>query len=312
MTTTKNGIATRAIHGTHARPRGMDAVNMPLAHASTFPFRSFAEARATVEGEAVRDDYSRYGNPTVRAAEETLAQLEGADDCVLFSSGMAALTAVTMTLVGAGQHVVLLTECYRPTEQLIVETFGRFGVRITLCPHHDIDALKAAIEPGQTRMVLTEWPTNPHIRVADLKAIAAVCNEVRSVRLVVDATLISPANARSLEWGAHIVVHSATKYLGGHNDLLAGAVCGRAGLMELVRAVRSRTGAMLDPHSAFLLSRGMKSLVPRMAMHNENAQRVAEFLESHPFVTRVWYPGLPSHPDHALAADCFKGCSSLM
>jgi cystathionine gamma-synthase len=310
--TRQNGLSTQAIHGTHARPRGLNAVNMPVANASTFPFTSFADARAAVEGEVLRDDYARYGNPTVRAAEEALALLEGADDCVLFSSGMAALTAVVMTLVSAGQHVVLLTECYRPTEQLLVDTFGRFGVRTTLCPQNDIDALKSAIEPGTTRMVLTEWPTNPHIRIADLTSIADVCNEVRGVRLVVDATLASPANGQSLQHGAHIVVHSATKYLGGHNDLLAGAVCGRKGMMELVRATRSRTGATLDPNSAFLLSRGMKSLMPRMALHNANAQRVAEFLENHEFVSRVWYPGLPSHPDHELAKRYLKGSSSLL
>jgi cystathionine gamma-synthase len=311
--TRKSGTSTTAIHGGLPEPRPMNSVNTPVVFASTFPFQTFAQAQAVVERSDDREDYARYAHPTVRAAEKVLAALDGGQDAVLFASGMAALTAVMMTFLQADRHVVLLTQCYRPTEQLVTDTFARFGVRHTLVAADDTDALQAAIEPDATRLVLMEWPTNPHIRVADLKAIAAICKPYRQLRLVVDATLSGPATARPLELGADIVVHSATKYLSGHNDMLAGAVVGRAGWMELVRDTRSRTGATLDPHSAFLLARGLKTLAPRMALHHSNALSVAQFLDTHPLVERVWYPLLPSHPDHARALDLMPaGAGGLM
>jgi cystathionine gamma-synthase len=306
------GLATRGVHGREARPRGMSAVTTPIVAASTFPFESFDDAVAVVERRLMRDDYVRYGNPTVRQAEEHLAALEGAEDAALFSSGMAALTAVLMTFLQAGQHIVLLTECYRPTEQLVADTFGRFGVRSTTVPGHDLAAVRAAIEPGVTRMILLEWPTNPHLRLADLAAIDALRKEFRGIRLVVDATLATPFCAQPLTWGVDLVVHSCTKFLGGHNDLLAGSVAGRTGFVQAVRDVRSRTGATLDPHSAFLLTRGLKSLVPRMRQHCASAQAVAEFLQAHPAVQRVWYPGLASHPEHEQAAARMNGCGGLI
>lgn len=303
---------TVAVHGAAPQSHAMNAVTVPIVCSATFPFESFEEAQAVVERRSDRHDYSRYGNPTVRQAEQLIAALEGADDSVLFSSGMAALTAVLMTFTGVGAHVVLLTECYRPTEQLIRETMARFGVECTLVPGSDLQSVKNAVIPGRTRLLMLEAPTNPHLRVADLQALAEWKRTVKGLRMVVDATLATPYNMKPLELGADIVVQSATKFLGGHNDLLAGSVAGRVGLMQAVRDVRGRTGAVADPHSAYLLVRGIKSLAPRMRQHNESALNIASYLESCPQIKRVWYPGLASHPDFHMASRLLGGFGGLL
>lgn len=290
----------------------MDAVTVPIVCSATFPFASFEEALAVVERRSDRHDYGRYGNPTVRQAEELIASLDGADDAVLFSSGMAAITAVLMTFTGVGAHVVLLTECYRPTEQLVRDTMARFGVESTLVPGTDLKAVRDAVIPGRTRLIMMEAPTNPHLRVSDVQALAELKRSFKGVRLVVDATLATPLNMKPLDLGADIVVHSATKFLGGHNDLLAGSVSGRAGLMQAVRDVRGRTGAVADPHSAYLLVRGIKSFVPRMRQHNESGWKVASHLESGKYVKKVWYPGLASHPDAVMASRLMAGFGGLL
>jgi cystathionine gamma-synthase len=313
MTTPKlPGADTVAVHGASVVVNPLRTIPAPLALASTFHFGSIAEARDVVEKRSDSDDYARYANPTVRIAEARVAALDRAEECALFGSGMAALTTTMLALLSPGQHVVLGAECYRPAEQFITQTLARFGVESTRVDNTDVEAFAAAIRPGATRMIFVETPSNPHQRIADLPALAALRKQHRGVQLVVDATLSTPLNQRPLELGADLVIHSATKYLAGHNDLLAGAVCGRAGLVGVVRDLRSQLGGILDPHAAFLLVRGLKSFAVRMRQHNTNALTIARWLEAHPRVRRVWYAGLESHPDFARASAQMSGFGGLM
>jgi cystathionine gamma-synthase len=306
------GVETVAVHGDEVTPNPLRTIPPPLALASTFRFASLDEARAVVEKRSDLADYARYANPTVREAETRLAQLEGAADCALFGSGMAALTTTLLALLAPGQHVVLGRESYRPAEQFATQTLARLGVEATVVADNRPETFAAAIRPGSTRVVFVESPSNPRQFVADIAAIAQVRAAHRGVQLVVDSTLATPLNVRPLALGADLVVHSATKYLAGHNDLLAGAVCGRAGLVGVVRDLRAQLGGVADPHAAWLLLRGLKSFPLRMRQHNDSALAIARFLEAHPKVARVWYAGLESHPDHATASRVLCGAGGLL
>lgn len=315
MSSEKSALAqdTRAVHGAwegadgHRAKKLGDAVPTPIVSSSTFAFASTAELREHFEGRGHEDEYGRYGSPSVRSAEGALAALDGAEACALFASGMAAITTTILALVRSGDHVVLTSDCYRRTRQFVGDMLARLGVTSTLVEPGDVAALEAAIVPGATRVVLTESPSNPYLRVADVEAIAAVKRAHRGVKLLVDATFATPVNATPLALGADLVLHSATKYLGGHNDLLAGAVGGSASLVSLVRDMRGMLGGVLDPHAAYLLERGMKTLSLRVARQNETALAVARFLEGHRAVERVFYPMLPTHPDHLVARRALRG-----
>ncbi len=294
------------------RKKPYDAVPTPLVLSSTYTFSSTAELRDYFEGRAEREEYGRYGNPTVRAAEATLAGLEQAGEAALFASGMAAISTTLLALLKSGDHVVMTSDCYRRTRQLVQGTLARLGITSTTVPPGDTAAVAAAIVPGKTRVVFTETPTNPFLRVADLPAIAEVAKKVRGVKVIADVTFATPINLRALEHGVDLVVHSGTKYLAGHNDVLVGGVCGEAGLVGLVRDLRGVLGGVLDPHAAFLLERGMKTLALRVRSQNAAGLRVARALEAHPAVSRVFYPGLESHPDHALAARLLSGFGGVV
>ncbi|MCS6799322.1 MAG: aminotransferase class I/II-fold pyridoxal phosphate-dependent enzyme [Myxococcota bacterium] len=298
------------MHGARPGAHAHDAVAMPVVQTATYAFETSEALRAYVEGRHDREEYGRYGNPTVRLLEARMAALEGAEDAVAFGSGMAAITAVLLALLRAGAHVVLFDDCYRRTRQLVAEWLGRFGVQATLVPGGDVAAMERALRP-ETRVVLTEAPTNPFLLVADLPAIASVCRP-RRIRTVVDATLASPVNLRPLEHGIDLVVHSATKYLAGHNDVLGGVVAGSGALVSLVREVRDVTGAMLDPHAGWLVLRGLKTLALRVQRQNATGLALARALEGHPRVVRVWYPGLQSHPSHAIATRLMRGFGGVV
>lgn len=303
---------TAAVHGGEERPNGLRSITTPIACTTTYRFESMSAALAVVEGRAELDDYTRYSNPTIRTAERKIAALEGTEDCVLVGSGMAAITATFLTLLSAGQHVVLTSDCYRPTEQFLTQTLARFGVEATVVPSGDYDALEAAIRPKVTRAIFLESPSNPLQHVADFERLVAIKKANRPVKLVIDATFASAYNQTAFADGADLVIQSATKFLGGHNDLMAGAVCGRSGLISAIRDTRNQLGPVADPHAAYLLIRGIKSLPLRMEQHNRNAQAIAEFLESHPKVARVWYSGLPSHPTHAQARQYMRGFGGVL
>jgi len=297
----ENGLKraeTVAVHHGEERPNGLRAITTPIACTTTFRFECTQDVLDVVEGRSVADDYARYSNPTVRTAERKIAALEGAEDCALFASGMAAVTTSLLALLSQGQHVVLGGDGYHPSEQFMRQTLARFGVTHTVVPSDDMDAYERAIIPGVTKAIFLENPTNPHLHVADLERLAQIRSAHRGVKLLVDATFATPLNQRPLAWGVDLVIQSATKFLGGHNDLMAGAVSGRAGLVSVVRDLRNQLGPTADPHAAYLLIRGIKSFPARMRQHNASALAVARFLESHPRVRVVYYPGLASHPHH--------------
>jgi cystathionine gamma-synthase len=298
---------TLAVRGGEPKQHGYDAVTVPIVCTATYSFESSQAIIDYFEGRTVRGEYGRYGNPTVDVAEAKLAALEGAQDAVLFPSGMNAVTTLLLAMLKPGDHVVMTSDCYRRTRQFLTTTLAKFGVRHSFIEPGSSAALEAAIEPGHTRMIITEAPTNPYLRVVDIAAYAAIKRKHPGVKLLVDATLATPAVFRPLEFGADLVLHSCTKYLAGHNDVLAGVVCGASPLITALRDARGVFGGMPDPHGAYLLVRGLKTLAVRMRQHNASALRVAKFLEQHAAVERVFYPGLESHQDHAAALAQFTG-----
>jgi len=306
--------STTLVHD--GRPRFVpgDGVPVPIVQTSTFVFRDTTELVSFFEGthpDEARGEYGRYGNPTVNALEGRLAALEGADEALSFSSGMAAMTTTILALVKAGQHVVLFKDGYRKTRDFVTKTLARFGVTSTVVEPGNLAELEAAMKP-ETRLVIGEAPTNPYLRCADLEAVAAVVHRTRGAKLVVDATLASPLGFRPLAHGADLSVQSTTKYLAGHHDVLGGSVAGTRDLVSLVRELRGATGAVLDPHAAFLIARGLDTLGLRMERHNASGIALAKALEGHPKVLRVHHPSLASHPDHAVAARLFAGTGGVV
>lgn len=301
---------TRAVHGGEHRDRAANALAEPIVQTATYTFASTAALVEYMEGGVEREEYGRYGNPTVRALEQKIAALEGTDDAAAFASGMAAVTTAILALVKSGSHVVLFSDCYRQTRQFVTKFLDRFGVESTLVPPADVDAMEKAITP-RTRLVISESPTNPYNTVVDLRRIAAVCRE-RRIKTMIDATFATPINLRPAEHGIDLVVHSATKYLGGHNDVLAGVVAGPSGLVSIVRDLRNVLGGVLDPHAAYLVHRGVKTLAVRVKQQNASAMALAQALEGHPRIRRVWYPGLPSDPQHAVAKELMSGFGGVV
>jgi cystathionine gamma-synthase len=304
--------STLAVHGGEERRKPYDAITTPIVCSATYAFQDTAEIVRYFEGEVEREEYGRYGNPTVRAAERKIAALEGAEDCALFASGMAAVTTTMFELLKSGDHVILTSDCYRRTRQFVRAFLSRFGVAHTLVEPGDAVALAAAVQPGKTRLIVSESPTNPYLRVADLRALAAVRDRFPGVNLLIDSTFATPVNQRALELGADLSIQSCTKYFAGHNDVLAGAISGRAPLIEVGRDLRGVLGGNLDPHAAYLLLRGLKTLSLRVDRQNRTALQVAQWLEGHRRVRRVFYPGLPSHPDHAVAREQMKGFGGVV
>lgn len=314
-TSVASGPSTIAVHAGAERPNAHHALTVPVVQTATYTFASTADLcdfmDARMWGAAKgRTEYGRYGNPTVAAAEAKLAALEGAQAAVLYSSGMAAVTSALLTLLQSGSHVVITDDSYRRTRQFCLNFLKKFGVECTVVPMGDYDALEAAIRPT-TKLIISESPTNPYLRVLDLGRVAEIAKG-HNVKTLVDATFATPLNLRPLDFGIDLVMHSATKYLGGHNDLLAGVVAGSEQLIALLRQNLWMLGGVLDPNNAYLLLRGLKTLALRLERQNHNGMRVAEFLESHPKVERVWYPGLASHPDREAASRQMKGFGGVI
>jgi cystathionine gamma-synthase len=304
------GPSTRSVHGGEREHRTSEAVTTPIYQTSTFWFRDSEELRAYQEGRLEREEYGRYGNPTWKAVERKLCELEGAEEAVLFASGMCAATTLFLALLQRGSHLVVTSDCYRRTRQFIRDYLSKLDVETTVIDPADNRQLAAALR-DETALFFTESPTNPYLRVTDVPEAVRICH-ARGVRVVIDATFASPICYRPLEEGADFVLHSATKYLGGHNDLLAGVIAGSAEQVTPVRRAVGVLGGVLDAHAAWLLLRGLKTLALRMERHNANALRIAGWLEQHPKVRRVWYPGLASHPDHATATACMSGFGGVV
>lgn len=297
----ENGFSTRAIHEGYNPLDYHGALNPPVFLTSTYAFDRTETGANRFAGAQEGYIYSRVGNPTVSVLEARLASLEGGEAALATSSGMGAITAVLWTLLNAGDEVIADKTLYGCTFGLLHHHMKRFGVSTRFVDLTDPAVLDAALTP-RTRVVITETPSNPNMRLVDIAAIAERCRSA-GVHLVIDNTYCTPYLQRPLELGADIVVHSATKYLGGHGDLLAGAVIARKDLIDQFRfvGIKELNGACMSAFDASLVLRGLKTLTLRMDRHCETAEMLARDLEGHPAVAVVYYPGLESHPQHALA-----------
>ena len=304
------GPSTTAVHAGESRQKPGFAITDPIFAASTYTFPDTQSIIDFIEEKQPREEYGRYGNPGERVVEEKLAAIEGGEAAVLFSSGMAALVGLLMAHLNAGEEIVFFDECYHRSREFCRRHLTRFGVVFREVPTCDYAAMERAIGP-RTKFIVSESPTNPHLSVVDIQRFAEIGRR-HGVLSLIDATLCTPFNLKPLEAGVDFVLHSATKYLGGHNDLLAGVVIGNRDKLDPVRHLRGIMGGVNSPHNAYLLERGLKTLSLRMERHNANGLAVARFLEGHPRVERVLYPGLESHPYHALASRTMRGFGGLV
>ncbi|MEE3370347.1 MAG: aminotransferase class I/II-fold pyridoxal phosphate-dependent enzyme [Planctomycetota bacterium] len=302
--------STLAVHGGEARQKLADSVTDPIVCASTFTFENTQSVIDYIEQKQPREEYGRYGNPGEKIVEKKLAALEGGEDAILFASGMAAIVGLFMSKLNAGDEVVFFDECYHRSREFCSKHLARFGVVTRQVPACDYDAMESAITPN-TRLLVSESPTNPHLSIVDLERFAAI-GKRHNVETLIDATLATPYNVRPLTYGVDYVLHSVTKYLAGHNDLLAGAIIGSHEQLESIRNLRGIMGAVNSAHNIYLLQRGLKTFALRMERHNQNGQAVAEFLDSHPRVEKVYYPGLASHRDHTIAHNTMRGFGGLI
>ncbi len=307
---TELGLSTVAVHAGEDRQKVGNAITDPIFAASTYTFPNTAAVIDFIERKLPREEYGRYGNPSEKVAERKLAALEGAEAALLFSSGMAAIVGLLMAKLNAGDEVIFFNECYHRSREFCTKHLSRFGVKTLEVPACDYDAMEAAITP-RTRLLVSESPTNPHLSVVDLERFAALGRK-HGVETLIDATLGTPYNVRPIAAGVDYVLHSATKYLGGHNDLLAGVIAGSGAKLEEIRKLRGIMGAINSPQNIFLLLRGLKTFDLRMQRHNENGLAVARFLAEHPRIERVYYPGLESHPYHAVAKRTMRGFGGLV
>ena len=304
------GRSTLSVHEGEARQKLANAITDPIVCASTYTFSNTQAVIDYIEQNQTREEYGRYGNPGEKVVEEKLAALDAGEEAVLFASGMAAIVGLLMSKLNAGDEVVFFDECYHRSREFCSKHLARFGVvtrQVTAC---DYEAMEAAINP-QTRLLVSESPTNPHLSVVDLQRFAEIGRKA-GVETLIDATLATPFNVRPLEYGIDYVLHSATKYLGGHNDLLAGVIVGSSRQLEEVRSLRGIMGGINSPHNIYLLQRGLKTFALRMEQHNKNGQAVAEFLAGHSGVERVFYPGISSHPYAEIAASTMSGFGGLV
>jgi cystathionine gamma-synthase len=311
MSADKKTVAnsTDSVHAGVPAARPHHALSLSIEPTATFTFANTAELERYMRGEDPdpgREEYGRYGNPTVCELERRVADLELAEDGVAFSSGMAAITTAVLSLVKAGDHIVLFRDGYRRTRQLVTQTLARFGIEHSIVPSGDLNALSAALRDN-TRLVIAESPTNPYLYCVDLQKLSELVKARGRIRTLVDSTFATPINCRPLEFGVDLVVHSATKYLSGHNDALGGVVVGPQHLVSLLRDARGVLGSVLDPHAAFLIARGLKTLGVRVDRQNATSLAIARALEAHARIERVFYPMLESHPSHAIARTQMRG-----
>ncbi|MGL4990650.1 MAG: methionine gamma-lyase [Sarcina sp.] len=296
------GFGTRAIHGGHHKDDQYGAFTTPIYQTSTFVFDSAEQGGRRFALEEGGYIYSRLGNPTSSQVEEKVALLEGGEACVATASGIGAITSALWTILKAGDHMVVSKTIYGCTFAFLSNGLSRFGVDITFVDITNLDEVKNAMRPN-TKVVYLETPANPDLKLADIEAISKIAHEINGCQVMVDNTFATPYIQRPLKLGADIVVHSATKYLNGHGDVIAGFVVGKADFMTQVRliGVKDMTGSVLGLFDAYLVLRGMKTLQLRMDKHSSNALAVAKFLEQHEKIESVNYPGLESFPQYELA-----------
>jgi cystathionine gamma-synthase len=292
-------LSTRAIHAGEPRRKYADSLTTPIIQTSTFTFRDSKHIEDYTKKGKEHFEYGRYGNPTAKIAEARLADLEGAEACVVFTSGMSAITTTILSLVQSGDHIVITDDSYKKTLEFCKSYLKQFAIECTIIPFGDYDILEKSIKKN-TRFIFSESPTNPYLNIFDLAKIKKIADR-HNVLTLIDSTFSTPFNQRPIEFGMDLVLQSATKYLGGHNDILAGAVLGRKDLVEKIRNLHKSMGGLIDPHCCYLLLRGLKTFPLRVEKQNESALAVARFLENHPIVRNVYYPFLESHRHYEIA-----------
>jgi len=301
---------TDIIHAGEGLPIAATPVTTPIYSATTFAFPSAAELERFQQGDSDHFIYTRYGNPTVQAVEAKIAAAEGGEAALITSSGMAATSTALFGLLQAGDEVLCASSIYGGTLQVLTTFLSKFGITTRFVPMAELAHVDRLVSPS-TKVLWFETPTNPTLRCVDIAAVTKACRAA-GVTSIVDNTFASPINQQPLSLGADLVMHSATKFLNGHSDVTAGALVGSEAMIERLHPARKLLGGILEPASAYALGRGIKTLAVRIARHNATAQAVAEWLEQQPEVSRVFYPGLASHPDHAIAARQMSGFGGMI
>jgi methionine-gamma-lyase len=309
MPSKRPGFSTKAVHG-REKPDTVGAVATPIYETSVFAFTSTRKLIDVISGRAEGYLYTRFENPTVRAVERKMAILEEAEDAAAFSSGMAAITTSVLTAVSKGDHVIASRDLYGGTLTFFQEILPKFGIEVSLVDATNLGEVENAIKEN-TGIIYAETPTNPTLKIVDLSGLASIARK-HGITTIVDSTLATPYNLKPINFGIDVVVHSATKYLGGHNDVTAGIVCSSKEFIQKLKQTRKIFGGTLDPVAAWLLLRGLKTLALRMERHNKNGLQVAKFLEKHPKVAKVYHPGLASHPQHSLAKKQMRGYGGVV
>ena len=308
------GLGTKAIHAGNVKDAQYGALTTPIYQTSTFVFDSCEQGGRRFAGAEAGYIYTRLGNPTVSVLENKVAALEGGEACVAAASGMGAISSTLWTIAGAGKHIVADGTLYGCTFALLNHGMSRYGVEVSFVDTSDLAAVKAALKEN-TCAVYLETPANPNLKIADIAAVAEAAHSYNpAIKVVCDNTFASPALQNPLALGADVVVHSATKYLNGHGDVIAGFVVGKADFIGEVRmfGLKDMTGAVMDPFAAYLILRGLKTLEIRMERHCANAKAIAEFLDQHPAVEKVYYPGLKNHEGHDIAARQMKDFGGML
>ena len=301
----RKSLSTRSIHAGEPRRKYADSITTPIIQTSTYTFRGSKGIEDYTKKGKEHFEYGRYGNPTAKIAEARLANLDGAEDCVVFSSGMSAITTTILSLVQSGDHIVITDDSYKKTLEFCRSYLKQFAIGCTIVPFGDYRKLERAVRKN-TRFIFSESPTNPYLNIFDLVKIKKIADR-HNVLTLIDSTFATPFNQRPIEFGMDIVLQSCTKYLAGHNDILAGVVLGRKELIEKIRDLHKSMGGTIDPHCCYLLLRGLKTFPLRVAKQNQTALEVAKFLESHPRKKKVYYPFLKSHPHYRVAIAQMQG-----
>jgi cystathionine gamma-synthase len=304
------GLGTRSVWAGERGERWAGATQVPVALSVSFGYETVEEWLEVARGEKPGHIYGRNTNPTVAAFEEKVRDLEGAEAATSFASGMAAISNTLFTLLSPGDRVVSVKDTYGGTNKIFVEFLPRFQIEVSLCDTTDHEAIEREIARG-CKLLYLESPTNPTIKIVDIARLASAAHR-HGALVVVDNTFATPINQRPLELGADLVIHSATKFLGGHADALGGVVCGQKDLVSRIYHFREINGACLEPMSAYLLLRGMKTLHLRIRQQNESAMRIAQFLASDSRVTKVFYPGLTTHENHEIARRQMSGFGGVL
>ena len=308
------GLGTKAIHAGNVKDTQYGALTTPIYQTSTFVFDSCEQGGRRFAGQEGGYIYTRLGNPTVSVLENKVAALECGEACVAAASGMGAISSALWTIAGAGKHIVADGTLYGCTFALLNHGMTRYGVEVSFVDTSDLDEVRTALKPN-TCAVYLETPANPNLKIADIAAVAEIAHTYNpDIKVVCDNTFASPALQNPLTLGADVVVHSATKYLNGHGDVIAGFVVGKADFIGEVRmfGLKDMTGAVMDPFAAYLILRGLKTLEIRMERHCANAKAIAEFLDQHPAVEKVYYPGLKNHVGHDIAARQMKDFGGML